>query len=68
MFGVSHYGRISSMMALFLTFVVTVAPVGIGAMYTASGSYDTVVWLLPLSPIVGFFIIWLLPKGKASEL
>lgn len=67
-FGVTHYGRISSMMGLFLTFVITAAPISMGAIYTANGSYDLVVMLMPLSPLIGFFIIWLLPKGKASDL
>ncbi len=39
-FGISHYGRISSVMVIFLTLAATVAPVGAGWLYDFFGSYD----------------------------
>lgn len=43
-FGASHYGRISSVVALFLTVSSTIAPVGAGLIYDRSGSYVPVLW------------------------
>ena len=43
-FGASHYGRISSVLALFLTVSSTIAPVGAGLLYDRSGSYVPVLW------------------------
>lgn len=45
-FGASHYGRISSMMGLFLTIAGTGAPVGAALIYDHFGSYDPLVWLI----------------------
>lgn len=45
-FGAAHYGRISSVMALFLTFAGTAAPVGAGLLYDQFGSYQPVVWVI----------------------
>jgi MFS family permease len=44
LYGSSHYARISSVMALFLTASSTVAPVGAGLLHDASGSYQPVLW------------------------
>lgn len=46
MFGASHYGRISSVMAIFLTISGTIAPVGAGLIYDHFGSYQLVLWLM----------------------
>lgn len=45
LFGASHFGRISSVNSIFLTVAGTVAPVGAGLLYDATGSYDLVLWL-----------------------
>lgn len=45
-FGASHYGRISSILAIFLTIASTVAPVGAGLIYDQSGSYLPVLWIV----------------------
>lgn len=45
-FGASHYGRISSILALFLTISSTIAPVGAGLIYDRSGSYTSVLWIV----------------------
>lgn len=45
-FGISHYGRISSIMALFLTFAATIAPVGAGWLYDTFGSYTPALWII----------------------
>lgn len=45
LFGASHFGRISSVNSIFLTVAGTLAPVGAGLLYDATGSYDLVLWL-----------------------
>lgn len=44
-YGILHYGRISSVMSLFLTLAGTAAPVGASLLYDHLGNYDLVVWL-----------------------
>lgn len=46
LYGPAHYGRISSVMALFLTLAGTIAPVGAGFLYDQFGSYQPVIWLI----------------------
>lgn len=46
LYGSSHYGRISSVMAIFLTLARTIAPVSAGLLYDSTGSYNTVLWLI----------------------
>jgi MFS family permease len=45
-YGPVYYGRISSVMVVFLTAAVTIAPVGAGWMYSFQNSYDPVLWVL----------------------
>lgn len=46
LFGSSHYGRISSVMAVFLTLAGTAAPVGAGLIYDHFGNYQPVLWII----------------------
>lgn len=46
LFGSSHYGRISSVMAVFLTLAGTAAPVGAGLIYDRFGSYQPVLLIV----------------------
>jgi MFS family permease len=46
LFGSSHYGRISSVMAIFLTLAGTAAPVGAGLIYDHFGNYQPVLWII----------------------
>ncbi len=46
LFGSAHYGRISSVMIIFLTLAATAAPVGAGLLYDHFGSYDLVLWII----------------------
>ena len=46
LFGASHYGRISSVMSLFLTVAGTAAPVGAGLIYDRFGSYRPVLFII----------------------
>lgn len=45
LFGSSHYGRISSVMSIFLTVASTAAPVSAAALYDRFGSYQPVLLL-----------------------
>jgi MFS family permease len=46
LYGVRHYGRISSIMALCLTLTSTAAPLAAGLLYDGLGSYQVVLWLV----------------------
>lgn len=64
LFGSSHYGRISSVMAIFLTLAGTAAPVGAGLIYDHAGSYQPVLWLVVVLALSASGIIAL---SKADE-
>lgn len=57
LFGSTHYGRISSVMAIFLTAASTVAPVGAGLIYDRFGSYDVVLWLILLLAVAATVVM-----------
>jgi MFS family permease len=44
LYGLGHYGRISSVMALLLTLAGTSAPLAAGLMYDQFGDYQLVLW------------------------
>jgi MFS family permease len=48
LYGISHYGRISSVMFVFLTLAGTAAPVGAGLLYDRFSSYEPVLWIVLL--------------------
>lgn len=62
MFGVTHYGRITSIMGLFLTGATTIAPAGAGILRTNFGSYDVVLQVLLGISLIALVAIWFLPK------
>lgn len=47
-YGVANYGRISSIMALFLTLTSTSAPLAASLLYDETGSYQAVLWMVSL--------------------
>jgi MFS family permease len=69
LFGSSHYGRISSVMALFLTLAGTAAPVGAGLIYDCFGSYQPVLLLVVVLALAASSLIALSKpeKRKAVE-
>lgn len=69
LFGSSHYGRISSVMALFLTLAGTAAPVGAGLIYDRFGSYQPVLLLVIILALAASGLIALSKpeKRKAVE-
>ena len=46
LYGSSHYGRISSVMAVFLTLTSTSAPLGASLIFDHLGSYRPVLWIV----------------------
>jgi len=48
LYGSSHYGRISSVMAVFLTLTSTAAPLGASLLFDHFATYRPVVWLVVL--------------------
>jgi MFS family permease len=48
LYGVSHYGRISSVMALGLTLASTAAPLIASVLHDAADDYQPVLWLVVL--------------------
>ena len=57
MFGALHYGRISSVMTIFLTVAGMAAPVGAGMIYDRFGDYQPVLWLVILLAVCAASII-----------
>ncbi len=57
-FGSSHYGRISSVMTIFLTLAGTAAPVGAGLLYDRYGSYEPVLWIIVLLALAAATIMF----------
>ena len=52
-YGPAHYGRISSVLSLFLTGSRALAPVGAGLIYAIGGGYAPAFWLLTVGSALG---------------
>ena len=65
-FGASHYGRISSVMTIFLTLAGTAAPVGAGLLYDRFGSYDPLLWIIVVLALTSA-IVMLFAKPLSSQ-
>lgn len=57
-FGSAHYGRISSVMVLFLTLAGVSAPVGASIMYDHFGSYQPVLWVIAGLAVIATSVTW----------
>ncbi|MCU0463933.1 MAG: MFS transporter [Anaerolineae bacterium] len=67
LFGSLHYGRISSVMAFFLTLAGTSAPVGAGLIYDRAGSYQPVlVLVIVLALSASSLIAFSKPTGRKA--
>jgi MFS family permease len=64
LYGVAHFGRISSVMALFLTATWTIGPLGASLLFDRFGTYDLVLWLVALLALLATGIT-LLAKRSA---
>lgn len=66
LFGSASYGRISSVMSIFLTVGGTLAPVGAGALYDATRTYDGVVAIaVVLIAAALALVLWARPRTQA---
>jgi MFS family permease len=71
LYGSSNYGRISSVMILFLTLAGTSAPLGASLIFDATGSYQPVLWIVValalLSAITAFVAKHVLTRPQRNE-
>jgi MFS family permease len=58
-YGSSHYGRISSVMTIFLTAAATVAPVGAAFIHDQFKSYSPVLWIIIVLMMVASTVAFL---------
>ena len=65
-FGPAQFGRISSVMVIFLTLAGTVAPVGASAIYDSSGGYGPVLWAITGITLLALLSL-LLVRGPATR-
>lgn len=66
-FGAAHYGRISSVMTIFLTVAGTAAPVGASLIYDQFGSYELVLWLIVILAAVAAAIMFFSRPAEATS-
>jgi predicted MFS family arabinose efflux permease len=67
LYGASHYGRISSVNAMFLTIANTAAPVGAGLLYDHFDSYQPIVWLILALSITSVAVMLLMKPQRAPS-
>ena len=58
-YGPARFGRISSVMVVFLTLAGTIAPVGAGALHDHFGSYGPMLWLITGITLAALPALWL---------
>ncbi|PJF25745.1 MAG: hypothetical protein CUN53_11230 [Phototrophicales bacterium] len=62
LYGVSHYGRISSIMALFLTLTSTSAPLIASLLYDRAGNYQPVVWMVVIFAFAATAVVFMVKR------
>jgi predicted MFS family arabinose efflux permease len=65
LYGVSHYARISSVMAIFLTLTGTSAPLGASLLYDRFGGYQPVLWLVFVLALAATIVVFLAKRHIA---
>jgi MFS family permease len=66
-FGAAHYGRISSIMAIFLTLAGTSAPVGAGLIHDRFGTYQPMLWIIVALAITATVLIAFSPPDAHTH-
>ncbi len=66
-YGAAFFGRISSVMVIFVTLARTIAPFAAGVIYDVFGAYDWMLILATAFSLVAVILIVLLPKGHHGE-
>jgi MFS family permease len=64
-YGAAHYGSINGTLSLFVTAARALAPLGVGLLYEAAGSYTPVLWLMVGLTAAGAGAV--LVSGRAPE-
>lgn len=67
-YGVSHYGRISSIMALFLTLTSTAAPLIASLLHDRGSSYDPVLWMVVFFAVIATGVLMLVRQDRHISL
>jgi MFS family permease len=65
LYGPAHYGQINGVLALFVTGSRAVAPIGAGAMYDETGSYDSMLWCLLITSALATATILLVRQPQS---
>jgi MFS family permease len=65
LYGSSHYGRIASVMALFLTLANTSAPLGASLIFDHTGSYRLVLWIVVALAILAATVALIAKRSKS---
>jgi MFS family permease len=68
LYGSSHYGRIASVMALFLTLANTSAPLGASLIFDYTGSYQLVLWIVVILAMLAATVAFSAKRSMASTL
>lgn len=66
LFGATHFGRISSIMTIFLTLASTFAPFGAGLLYDYFGSYEPVLWIIIVLGFAASAVAFIGLKGRLA--
>jgi MFS family permease len=66
-YGSTHYARISSIMAIFLTLSNTLAPVGAGLIYDRYDTYQPVLWIVLFISFLAFSIMVLMKPDRLLD-
>ena len=67
LYGTAEYGRINSMMAFLMIFVITAAPIGTGILFEWFDSYQPVLWILAFIAVLSVIAIIKLPTQKRKK-
>jgi hypothetical protein len=71
-YGTSHYGRISSVMAIFLTLTSTSAPLGASLFYDRFQTYQPVLWIVLVLALAATGVVVLakrhMPRNQTTPL
>jgi len=65
-YGAAHYGSISGVQTLVMTLARAIAPVGMGALVVATGSYQPVLWALVLTSAGAVLAMLMVPQSHSA--
>jgi MFS family permease len=66
LYGISHYGRISSVMTIFLTLTSTSAPLAASLLYDRFDNYQPVIWMVVILAIAATAVVFLVRRETAG--